>query len=141
MASIEYTAIDRGEIISGHSAGSIYFIDFTLASASRAPTSVKSISRAMDGSTQSRLYSYDNKYTVTTDIVIKGSIIYNQWLEFFSSVKGAEIFTLDLSGTNAAPSSKVMNVFIEGEEAENDIDNRLAGFASFTFTVVSNDNL
>jgi len=138
MANVTYVALR--DVMSGHTAGVSYGIDFSPAAAVRVPRSIKKESRSLSGKTQTTIYTIDELWDLQTSFVLASSTTYDQWLEFFGSVRGGETFTIDIKGTNASPVNPI-TVVMQGDETENRNDHRIDGYVSFSFKVLYNANL
>lgn len=129
MSSITYTAV-RG-IISGHSSGTDYSLDFD---AQRLDSSHKEFldeSRALDGTTEALLHRIEAHWRITSHVLTESER--SSWLEFLKSTAAREAFTFDPYGTSASPD----NPFIVRRRGEW-VESRQAGarLYTFTFTVV-----
>jgi hypothetical protein len=94
MATITYTA--KRSVISGHTAGTVYDIEIDFAKFD--PSKERHIETAvsLSGNTQTRLHRIDNLYDIETDSIPEA--LQPQVEEFFDSVAGGELFTIDLFG-------------------------------------------
>lgn len=118
MGNVIYTAVDRGELVSGHVAGAEYSFDFDVSNASESPKTNRHTSRSLSGKSQSTLYSHDYIWSVTSTTITKGSVEWRNFREFISSVRGGESFTLDIFGANSSPDNPLVMI----------INNNSAGF-------------
>ena len=103
MASVTYTAVDRGNLAAGHSAGTQYSIDFRVSQPGRKTSRVISERTAMSGKSETLFIRKDIFLDVTTTPVASSASA--QWVEFIESVLGGETYTLDMDGTSGAPVS------------------------------------
>lgn len=105
MSSITYTAIDRGNLATGHTAGLVYSIDFGAMELLPTRKSFKNESMSLDGSKESILLRVENYWQVNSGLVTQSNL--ELWEEFFESVLNNETFTFDAYGTSGSPDNAV----------------------------------
>jgi len=117
MGTITYFAVDRGNLVSGHSEGTEYTIevDFELHDpiTSRQINEVKSLS----GNTFTRLHRKDEFDQLTT-IWVPDLVTQNQMREFADSMDAGEEATIDPYGTVLNP-LEPMTVTLKGDIKKN----------------------
>lgn len=101
MPVITYTAKNRGELVSGHTAGSTYQIQFNLQAYPRRREIRGSMEQTNNGTPEGWFQANVFSWGLVTDRVFEAAI--QNWEEFFSSVLNGESFTIDLTGTIASP--------------------------------------
>lgn len=134
MASVAYTAVNRGNLVGGHSAGGSYTLDFRAADIGRVRDANKSEQYSLDGTAVTTIYDDWKTYQVTTSIFTRASSSYNNFVEFLTSVLGGEEFDFDAYGTIASPDN-VEACILVGNYQEQRVDASLYRF-SFTIRVV-----
>jgi len=138
MSNVSYTAEDRGYIRSGHSAGTGYNFDFNVIQANETWKTDKRTSRAINGKTQTTVYSHDEGWAITSEYVLRGSTEWDNWREFLSSVRNGESFSLDVYGANASPDN-VQSVILDGNPSFNREGS--TDYFTISFNVIYNANL
>lgn len=116
MAYVTYTAVDRGSLVSGHSDGTSYSLDFRAASINRARGRDAEESVSLSGKTETLFNRQDKTWTITTTHVEDAD--FGQWEEFLDSVAGGESFTLDPYASGAASPSDPKTVVLVGDPTE-----------------------
>jgi hypothetical protein len=113
MGVITYTAVDRGELVAGHSAATEYTIeiDFSIFK----PNSKRNIdeSVSLSGIRHTEFHHKESMMTVSTKL-IKDESTRDELAEFFSSIDAGETFTIDPFGSFAA-SSKLYTATLSGD--------------------------
>lgn len=131
MAHITYTAIDRGELISGHSALTEYSFDFGLASFNRSSTRKQNTVTAINGDSMTTLLHIKHAYSIQTRPSNVPEFADN-FREFLSSVAAGEAFTLDPFGVvGAADTPKAVKLAGDYSEAMSQ-----GKYITFSFGVV-----
>lgn len=105
MPVISYTAVDRGYLKGGHSAGTPYQIEINFESFPRELIAKGAKDEALDGTPEGWLQAIQRQWDVQTDLVLKAAAV--DWAEFFTSVMSAETFQIDFTGTIASPGTDV----------------------------------
>lgn len=105
MPVITYVAVDRGELVGGHAAGTSYQIETKLQGYPRSTRVKRVLDEALDGTPEAYVHAAQHEWDVVADITLLAAR--PNWREFFSSVIGAERFTIDFTGTIAAPGSAI----------------------------------
>lgn len=146
MAFITYTAIDRNDgagvsqLVSGHSESTEYSINFSWINCDKSPSPVIEHSRSLDGTTVTTAYSYDDRYSITTEIVTYNTASYKSWMEFFHSVRNGETFIFHPYNNSTDSPNQGFSVILEnGSWSESRID--MLNKFRFSFTVIANANL
>lgn len=101
MPTITYTAVDRSELLGGHSAGSDYTLEFELEAYPRSREARGTLEETNEGTPEGYLSAVILSWSLTTDLVLEANI--PAWEEFFSSVMNAESFSFDPTGSVATP--------------------------------------
>lgn len=131
MSAIIYDAVDRGDLISGHTAGTEYSFDVPLKTFNRSIKRKQNSAVSLSGRRITTLHHIKNTYTVET-IPLNGATDLANMREFLTSVVGGEQFTIDAYGTVATPNNQ-QEVILIGDINENLVD--VTGFYSFSFRV------
>lgn len=97
MGSITYTAVDRGELVAGHTAGTPYTINTEFQEFPRTLHAKGDRDETLDGRPEGWLYALQREYQVRTDIILLADRA--NWREFFSSVMNGEQFQINFDGT------------------------------------------
>lgn len=105
MPVITYSAVNRGELVGGHSAGNSYQIETKFEGYPRTPTTRRELDETLDGTPEAYVHARQFTYDIESDLVLLAAR--PNWREFFSSVAGAEGFTIDFTGTIASPGTAV----------------------------------
>ena len=130
MTAFSYSA--KRNLIAGHSADTIYDLDYLLLSLERRPNTKKSTKRTFDGTIETILHYHKEVITVSTRVDAAGVL---QFREFMGSIAGGEAFIFDEFGTVAAPVDAV-NCRVSGMHKERRLQ-KLAKFdCSFSFEVI-----
>lgn len=131
MASVTYTAVDRGELVGGHTAGLNYGITFDAVEISPSRQNEKQSAVALDGTTVTTFYRQEKRYSVVTEAMTRGGSAYNNFMEFLTSVVAGESFDFDAYGTIASPDN-VEECILEGDFQESRLT---LSYYRFSFTV------
>lgn len=102
MTAITYTAKDRGDLISGHSAETQYTFDLFLQEYQGSTTRQQNTQKSLSGNRVTTLHHLERTFSVVTSPTASSTIIQNI-REFLSSVAGGESFTLDVYGFALSP--------------------------------------
>ena len=105
MPVITYTAVDRGQLKSGHSAGTQYQIECDLQAFPRSSEATGQFDQTLDGTPEAYVDAYLTEWAITSDLIFPSAI--DDWREFLSSVAGREKFQLDFTGTIALPGTDI----------------------------------
>ena len=105
MGVVTYTAVDRGELVSGHVAGTQYQLETAFQGFPRRLVAKGQKDETLDGTPEGWLFALQHEYDLVTDFIALASR--DQWREFFSSVMNAETFQLDLTGTIGSPGASI----------------------------------
>lgn len=106
MAVFKYIAIDRGDLVSGHSAQTEYSIEIALTEWTPQKKQKKSMIEPMDGPMHVLLLGLRRRYDFTT-IPIDDVAIIAEFEEMFDSIAAGEIFWIDPFGTIAVPDNEI----------------------------------
>lgn len=109
MPVITYSAVNRGRLVGGHSAGNSYQIETDFQSFPETMTPKGLTDETLDGTPEGWLDALQFTYQIDSDLILPADI--DDWREFFSSVAGAEVFQIDFTGTIASPGTDV-NVYL-----------------------------
>lgn len=101
MGVITYTAVDRGELAAGHTAGNQYQLETRFQGFPRDIVPKGLIEETLDGTPEGWLDALQIEYEVATDLVFLAER--PNWREFFTSVVNGEPFQIDFTGTIANP--------------------------------------
>jgi len=112
MAVFTYTAVDRGDLVSGHSEGTEYSIEFPLAEWSPIKKKDEVVTRSLSGVKRTVLHGIAKKYSFKTVSTDDQSII-DGMEEMFDSVSAGEVFTIDPYGYLLNPDN-VISVSMDG---------------------------
>lgn len=130
MPVITYVAVDRGELVGGHSAASEYQIETAFEQYPRDLVAKGGKDEALDGTPEGWLHALQREYNITTDLVLLAAR--PNWREFFTSVMNAETFQIDFTGTIASPGTDV-DVYLVSDRVP---EPQIAGVAvKYTFRV------
>lgn len=130
MPVITYTAVNRGELVGGHTAGLSYQIEHAFEKYPRLSMFSGSRDETLDGTPESWLDSLQKQWSIVTDLILPADI--GNWREFVSSVMNAETFQIDFTGTIAVPVADVDVYIVDTQVPEA----QLAGFGyRYSFTV------
>lgn len=130
MPVITFQAVNRGFLVSGHSAGGEYQIENQFTSF---PESLKfrgNSRETLDGTPESYLYAIDQTWRIETDLIYAADV--EDWREFFSSVIAKETFQVDFTGTIASPGTDIDVYLVDDEIPRNQL---IGDNASYIFTV------
>ncbi len=105
MPVITYTAVDRGALVGGHTAGVSYQIETKFQAYPRRMKPRRNLDEALDGTPESYLHALLYDYSIRSDFIPLS--LRPNWREFFTSVINAELFTVDFTGTIASPGTNV----------------------------------
>jgi len=130
MAAITYTAIDRGDLVSGHSELTEYSFDVPIESFQKSIKREQSTVSSLSGKRFTSLMRLDVFYSAKTVPTDDQSTIDNM-REFLSSVAAGETFTIDLFGSVSTPDNPV-TFKLDGDTGE---DLNIISY-SFSFKVV-----
>lgn len=119
MPVITYTAIDRGELVGGHSAGNSYQIEVDFEAFPRTTRARRDLDETLDGTPEGYLHALQHTYEVATDLVLLADR--PNWREFFSSVLAGEEFEIDFAGTIAAPGTDIAVWLVDEQVTEQQI--------------------
>lgn len=133
MAVITYTAIDRGELIGGHSELTLYSFEVDLRAFNRSVKRNAKPIRSLSGSRRITNYYNTERGRSVETIPIDDATTLANMREFLSSVEGGEEFQIDIDGTLGSPVSP-KDFELEGDYSETLVD--LSGFYLFTFKAV-----
>jgi hypothetical protein len=104
MAVISYTAIDRGQLIAGHSAETTYQIEIPFTRWNPNTRDQKVTRRSLSGKPFNVLHHTLETYDFATLGTENASEI-AELKECFSSISAGELFSIDLYGTITTPSN------------------------------------
>lgn len=127
MPVITYVAVDRGELVGGHSATTEYQIQTNLEQFPRRRVNKGEFDETLDGTPEGYLDATVFEWDVVTDLVLPAAI--GNWDEFFSSVANREMFQIDFTGTIASPGTD-KNVWLVNDA----IDEPQIGSAGVKYT-------
>jgi len=108
MAVLTYTAQDRGFLVSGHTALTIYNIEFCVEMYDQRMNNVNNSNKSINGNRET-LYQRTEMYINLTATFLTEAVTL-EMREFISSVGGGEQFFVDPLGTIALPSTEVFPV-------------------------------
>lgn len=109
MPVITYIAVDRGELVGGHSASTEYQIETNFEQFPRRRVHKGEFDETLDGTPEGWLDAIQFEYDIVTDLILPAARA--NWAEFFSSVANREQFQIDFTGTIASPGTDV-NVWL-----------------------------
>lgn len=133
MSVITYTAIDRGELASGHSELTEYSIETGFNNFQRSNNRVATPAVSLSGNSRETTFSrVDVTYNVST-VPENDATKLEELREFISSILAGEQFTIDLNGTTVTPDNPIAYKLV-GDPSENIAE--ISGFYSFSFQVV-----
>lgn len=110
---VSYTA--KRSIMSGHTAGTVYDLEFAASVINHARDTEKKTNIAKSGATVTLLHRIDKLIEVKSAIVAQAER--PAWEEFIDSVLGGESFSIDPYGTVAVP-DQPRSVILEGQVSE-----------------------
>lgn len=102
MGTLIYTAVDRGRLVSGHTAGNIYSIEIDFKTFLENEKRVISETKSISGQVYTQYMRKDTTAKVDSVWTDDATII-AQMDEFIDSVAAGETFDLDPYGTLASP--------------------------------------
>ncbi len=111
MASITYTAVDRGYLVSSHVAGTDYDIDFEVSRRNQSFKTMNTLSRSYSGAAEVLYNRIDEFYDITATFLDVAT--HDKFVELFSSAAAGESFSYDLTGTAASPGSTIVTCTLE----------------------------
>ena len=94
---VDYKAVDRGHLVSGHRAGQSYKLEIELEQYDAAWPKDLSENRSIGGRAQTLLRRIDEQFSCRT-VPIMQETTSDKMLEFLSSVAGGESFVFDAFG-------------------------------------------
>jgi len=106
MAAITYTAIDRGDLITGHSELTEYSFDVPVEQFQKNTRREQSTVSSLSGRRVTTLHRLDTTFTVSTVETDDQTSIDNM-REFLSSVAAGEEFTIDVFGSVLTPDNPI----------------------------------
>lgn len=112
MAVFSYTAVDRGDLAAGHSAGTSYQIEIPLTDWSPSDREKKVVRRSLSGIPHQILHHRTKLFRFAT-LATDDATLLAHLEELFSSVAGGEPFSIDVLGTIASPNNPI-NVVMSG---------------------------
>ena len=115
MATITYNAVDRGSLLSGHTEGTHYTIEFGAQSIERSIKRDNARSTALGGRVETLRNRKEIHWNIGTDHIEHADL--PVWYEFMDSVDAGEAFKLDPYGTAATPDAP-RDVILEGNPTE-----------------------
>lgn len=121
MPVITYTAVNRGELVGGHTATTSYQIETKLQGFPRTQVVKRQLNEALDGTPEAYVHAMQWTYEIQSDFIPVS--LRPNWREFLSSVFGAEKFQIDFTGTIASPGTNV-NVWLVSESV---VESQLGG--------------
>lgn len=104
MGRITYTAIDRGRMLSGHSALTEYTFELGVKAFTPSSTIHKKVHKSLDMSREIVVRHGKEHFAEVRTVNIFDPTIIAQMYEFEDSVDGGQTFTFDPYGTLASPS-------------------------------------
>lgn len=131
MSAIQYTAIDRGDLVSGHTENTVYTFDVPLKSFNRSIKRKQNTATSLSGRRLTTLHHIKNTYKLQT-APVNDSAVLASMREFMTSVMAGEQFSIDVYGSVAVPNSFSEFVLIS-DVSETLVD--IAGFYSYSMTV------
>lgn len=105
MPVITYAAVDRGELVGGHTAGTEYQIETELQQFPRELVRKGQFDETLDGTPEGYLHALQKDYPILSDLVLIADR--EDWREFLTSVAAGEEFMIDFTGTIASPGTDV----------------------------------
>jgi hypothetical protein len=105
MPVITYSAVNRGRLVGGHSAGNSYQIECDFESFAETQISKGTFDETLDGTMEGWLDALQFEYNISTDLILNSAM--PNWREFFSSVASAETFQIDFTGTISSPGTDI----------------------------------
>lgn len=128
MSQFQYTAVNRGTLMSGHSEGTEYLFDLPIASLSTNVSSEGDTQISLSGKRYRTFHRTEKQLSITTaPIHASQNLIIESVHELFMSVCAGETFEIDLGGG-------LQPYIIDGGLSESIIDNV---FKQFSFKVVA----
>lgn len=116
MAAITYTAIDRGELRSGHSALTQYSFDIPFTAFTRSLNRQQSTLKSISGKRVTTFENLETGFSVST-VMTEDTVTRDNMLEFLTSVVAGEEFSIDPDGSVASPDSP-FTVVLTGTPSE-----------------------
>jgi hypothetical protein len=101
MPVITYTAVDRGELVGGHTAGTTYQIETQFNAYPRERQVRADVDETLDGTPEGYAHAAHYVYAIESDLILLAQR--PNWRELFSSLDAREQFSIDFTGTIAAP--------------------------------------
>lgn len=130
MPVITFQAVNRGYLISGHSAGGEYQLENQFTNFSDALGFLGTSRKTLDGTPETYLYAVEQTWRIQTDLIYAAAV--PNWREFFSSVLAKETFQIDFTGTIASPGTDIDVYLVDDSIPRNQ---RRGDNASYAFTV------
>jgi len=115
MAVFKYFAVDRGDLISGHSEGTEYLIEIPLSEWTPYKTKKESVIEPMEGPVHTLLLSIRRYFSFSTTSTGDATMI-TELEEMFDSVSAGETFVIDPYGTIATPGTFI-TVVMKGKHS------------------------
>lgn len=106
-----YSAVDRGELVTGHVEGDPYEIIIGGRSFVRRKRDRKRVVTALDGTRRSQLERIEREWQVVTTKIAEGPDL-DIWYEFLDSVANDEVFTWDRKSSTAATDIAPLGVIL-----------------------------
>lgn len=131
MSAIIYDAVDRGDLISGHTEGTEYSFDYLLRTFNRSTKRRQNTVVSLSGRRVTTLHHIKSSYTVETVPENDATSLANM-REFLTSVVAGEEFTIDVFGSVATPDNP-RSFVLTGDFSETLVDP--TGFYTFSFSV------
>jgi hypothetical protein len=110
MPVITYSAVNRGRLVGGHSAGNQYQIECDFQEFPETMEAKGIRDETLDGTPEGWLDALQYSYQIRTDLVLPADV--GDWREFLSSVANSETFQIDFTGTISSPGVDV-DVFLD----------------------------
>ena len=104
MPVITYVAVDRGELVGGHTATTEYQIECDLQAFPSDWEFKGEKDETLDGTPESWMDALQKSWRVQSDLVLVGDV--QKWREFLTSVINSETFQIDFTGTIASPGTE-----------------------------------
>lgn len=111
MASINYTAIDRGFLVSGHSASTSYDIDFSIDQLDESLNIMETTERSLSGYAESLYNRTDWMFTLQAVWLDADDVA--SFKEFITSCGAHETFSFDPTGTSGSPGSTIYSCTLD----------------------------
>lgn len=106
MGVITYTAVDRGELVPGHTPGGEYQLETAFQEFPRDLIAKGEIDETLDGTPEGWLDALQVEHEIRTDLVLLADR--PKWREFITSVMNSEAFSIDFTGTIASPGPAIV---------------------------------